>query len=110
MPSWRMNGDRGASTLELSAVVTVLGGVSALAVVTLSPLSADAVAVACRATQENVRMAALAFETQQGRAGTFAPDIATLVAGGYLQPSLPNVVYTRTATSFEVRGTGPCAV
>ncbi len=100
--------DQGASTLELTAVVAVLGGVGALAIVTMSPLTADAVAVACRAGVETVRMAALAFETQQPRGG-YAPDMATLVAGGYLNSAQPNVSYTVTATSFEVRGTGPCA-
>ena len=100
--------DEGASTLELTAVVSVLGGVGALALVTLSPLTADAVAVACRAGQETVRMAALGYETQH-QAGRFAPDIATLVAGGYLNSAQPDVSYRVTASSFEIRGTGPCA-
>lgn len=100
--------DDGASTLELTAVVTILGGVGALAIVTMSPLAADAVDVACRAGVETVRMAALAYETQQPRGG-FAPDMATLVAGGYLNSVQPHVAYTVTGTSFDVRGTGSCA-
>jgi hypothetical protein len=100
--------DDGASTLELTAVVTVLGGVGALAIVTMSPLAADAVAVACRAGVETVRMAALAYETQQPGGG-FAPDMATLVARGYLNSTQPDVSYTVTGATFDVRGTGSCA-
>ena len=107
LPAPRRSADRGASTLELTAVVTVLGGVSALAIVTLSPLTADAVSVACRAQIENVRMAAAAYETQHA-AGVFPPDQATLVAGGYLATVLPDVSYRRTGSSFDVTGTGGC--
>lgn len=100
--------DDGASTLELTAVVTVLSGVGALAIVTMSPVTSDAVDVACRAGQQTVRMAALSYETQQPGGG-FARDMATLVAGGYLNSVQPDVSYTVTGTSFEIRGTGRCA-
>lgn len=108
LPSQRTKDDRGASTLELTAVATILGGVSALAFVSLSPLTADAVDVACRASQQTVRMAALSFETQSPT-GSYAPDMATLVATGYLPTALPDVSYTVAGTAFDVRGTGPCA-
>ena len=104
----RRNRDSGTSTLELTAVFTVLGGISALAVVSFSPVTADAVDVACRVSQETVRRAALAFETQSP-AGSFAPDMATLVSAGFLQAPLPDVSYRLTPTAFDIRGTGPCA-
>lgn len=103
-----MRDDRGAATLELAAVVTILGGVSALAITSLSPLGDDAVDVACRASQQTVRMAAMAYETQSST-GDLAPDMAALVAAGYLSSALPDVSYTVTGSSFDVRGTGPCA-
>lgn len=106
---WRaFKGDSGASLTELSVVVTALGGVSAAAIVALTPLTANAETVACKANQDTVQVAGLAFLSQSAH-GVPASSMSVLVRTGYLREVPPNVSYTVDGTSYKIVGTGPCA-
>ncbi len=100
--------DEGASLTEISSVVTILGGVSALVLLTLTPLVEKATAAACLANQNSVRKAAVAYLSQSAE-NVAAPSMAILLTSGFLNSVPRDVYYTVAGTSFEIGGMGPCA-
>jgi general secretion pathway protein G len=93
--------DEGFTLIELLIVIIVLGILAGIVVFGVSTFRADATTAACKADVKSVQVAAEAYNAKNGG---YAPDVPTLVTGGYLKTSPTDVTYTVTAGALSVVG------
>lgn len=78
--------DEGFTLIELLIVIVVLGVLAGIVVFGVGTFRADSQLAACKADLKNVSVASDAYNA---RNGTFAADVAALVAGKYLKNAPP---------------------